>query len=163
MINVRGTRTKSIGRRFAASAVVVAIAFALSALITPIGLTGAYAQSRPTITVEIDSTQLNRDRTVTVDFTVECSEDATITSSGADVQQSVGRFGNQAVFGSDSTSQNVPCDEDGVQLTQTVIAFRGFFTPGRAVVSAGAQACIDPSDFETCNGDSDTQVVRLRR
>ena len=131
----------------------------VATLILPIGLTRASAQDALTVTTTIDSVQLNEDRTVTVTFTVECPEGATIIGHGASVQQSTGRFGQKEVSGGGGTSEDVQCDPDGVQFTQTVIADRGFFAPGRATVSAGAAAC---NEFDCVAGD-DRQVVRLSR
>jgi hypothetical protein len=132
----------------------------VATLILPMGLTRASAQDLPTVTTTIDSVQLNQDGTVTVTFTVECSEGATISSSFVTVTQSTGRFGQKEVSGAGGTNEAVQCDPDGVQLTQTVIAERGFFTPGRAVVSASAVACDEEFD---CVGGDDRQVVRLSR
>jgi hypothetical protein len=132
----------------------------VATLILPMGLIRASAQDALTVTTTIDSVQLNEDGTVTVTFTVECSESATISSSLAFVTQSVGRFGQKEVSGGAGSPETVQCDADGVQLTQTVIAESGFFVPGRAVVTASAVAC-DESGF--CVGGDDRQVVRLRR
>src|SRR5215208_673639 len=146
--------------RSVTSGIGLAITLTLAALILPISLIGAYAQDTLIVTVTLDSTQVNQDGTVTVTYTVECSEDATITQGSATVTQSVGRFGEKAVSGSGATA-NVPCDENGVQLTNTVIAETGFFTPGRATVTVRADACTET--FTSCNGDTDSQVVRLSR
>ena len=78
------------------------------------------------------------------------------------VVQSTGRFGQKEVSGSSSSNENVPCDENGVQLTQTVFANTGFFTAGRATITANADACVNPSTGP-CGGDSDKQVLTLRR
>jgi hypothetical protein len=142
------------------SSIGLAVTFALAALIMPIWLTGAFAQDTLTTTVTIDSAELNSDGTVTVTYTVECSEDATIRDRFASVQQSVGRFGVRGVSGADFTSEDVPCDESGVQVSDTVIADSGFFAPGRAVVRVSAFACTAEG---SCDGDDASEVVRLSR
>jgi hypothetical protein len=146
--------------RLVTSSIGLAVTFALAALIMPIWLTGAFAQDTLTTTVTIDSAELNSDGTVTVTYTVECSEDATILQQFVAVQQSVGRFGVRGVSGEDFSSENVPCDENGVQLTQTVIASSGFFAPGRATVRVDAYAC--PAEG-SCDSDQASEVVRLSR
>jgi hypothetical protein len=148
--------------RLGTSGIGLAITLTLAALILPISLIGAYAQDTEITTVTIDSVQLNEDRTATVTYTVECSEDATVFGSGVTVVQSTGRFGQKVVSGSGGSSEDVPCDENGVQLTQTVVPETGFFTPGRATITASAVACVDFSEGP-CDEDSDRQVLTLRR
>jgi len=153
------TRTRTVSGLAAAR---TGITIALAALIVPIGLTGAFAQEPPTGTTTIDSAQVNRGGTVTVTYTVECSEGATIFGSGASVLQGTpdkGRFGGKEVFGGQGIDEIIPCDPDGVSLTVTVTAFSGRFVPGTATVFAGAFIC---NEFE-CIDASDTQEIRLRR
>jgi len=134
-----------------------AIMIALAALIVPMGLTKASAQESLTATITIDSVQLNRDRTLTVEYTVTCSEPATITFSLVRVTQSSGKFGNKVVSGSIFANPALPCGET---VTQTVVAETGFFTPGRAVVRVSADAC--NNDFECINVNTE-KVANLKR
>jgi hypothetical protein len=136
-----------------------AITIALATLTIPMGLTGASAQAPPTTTITIDSAKLNPDRTVTVTYTVSCSEGATIEGAFVEVRQTVGRFGDKGVSGSSFKDISLPCDETGIQITQTVVAQSGFFTPGRATVFAEVAVC---NEFD-CFFPSTQQVVNLKR
>jgi hypothetical protein len=135
-----------------------AVTIALAALIVPVGLTGAYAQEALTATTTIDSVQLNPDRTVTVTYTVYCSEPATIEQTFVGVTQSAGKFGNKAVSGGSFTDLELSCDETGTQITTTVVAETGFFTPGRAVVRVFADVC---NEFECFTAHTE-QVAKLK-
>jgi hypothetical protein len=136
------------------------ITIALAALILPIGLTGASAQTAPTLTVTIDSAKLNKDRTVNVVYTVSCSEPATVVDGFVAIQQTVGRFGTKGVIGQSSSAPNQPCDQAGTQITQTVIANVGFFTNGKATVYVAVRAC---NENVECSDSSTQQLVNLRR
>lgn len=138
-----------------------AIPLALVVLALTMVFPETYAQSTLTTTATIDSAQLNRDGTVTVVFTVQCSEDATIVNDPVQVIQSNGRGGGIRVVGTDFNTDNVACDENGVQLTRTVVAQSGFFVPGRAVVQVFVTACTDEG---FCSDEYiASEVVRLRR
>jgi hypothetical protein len=148
------THTRSRGIR----GLTAPITLALAVLALSMGLPETYAQSTTfTTSATIDSVQLNRDRTVTVTYTVFCSEPA-IASPTVLVEQDAGRFGKKFVFGFEDTG-GVACDPAGTQFTETISPQEGSFRAGRATVSILGEACVD---FENCSRFDTEQVVRLR-
>jgi hypothetical protein len=105
----------------------------------------AYAQEEFNVDVAIDSVSINpTTKEVTVDFTVTCSQPA-VGDSFVEVRQSVGRFGDKSVEGFEFIAYE--CSGE-TPLSVTIEAETGFFTPGKAFVSADAFAC---TEFDICD------------
>jgi hypothetical protein len=147
------THTRIKSTRF----LTAATTFALAALILPMGLTGASAQTLP-VTITVNSATVNQDGTATIVYTVSCSEPTTITQATLEVKQSSGKWGSKQISGSDSTF-DIQCDQSGTQISETVVANTGFFTSGRAALFITVHGC---TEFE-CGSFFFQEAIRLRR
>jgi hypothetical protein len=147
----RKTTTASVASLLTTAAVLVT---ASSLLTTRGGV--AYAQEEEfTVDVAIDSASIDpRTKEVTVDFTVTCSQPA-VGDSFVEVRQSVGRFGDKSVEGFEFIAYE--CSGE-TPLSVTIEAETGFFTPGKAFVSADAFAC---TEFDICDFAFTEERVKL--
>jgi hypothetical protein len=132
-----------------------AVLVTASPLLTTRGLGAAYAQEEEfTVDVAIDSASIDpRTKEVTVDFTVTCSQPA-VGDSFVEVRQSVGRFGDKSVEGFEFIAYE--CSGE-TPLSVTIEAETGFFTGGKAFVSADAFACTE----DVCDFAFTEEQVRL--
>src|SRR6266511_1952193 len=117
----------------------------ISLLTLPIGLSSAFAQE-PILTMSIDSATLNRDGTVTVTYSVSCSESGIVSNTATEIFQEPRKINQDKGLGDDSwrgrrygvvldNATQYQCEPGiEIQITQTVVAVQGSFLPRNAVI-----------------------------